>query len=119
MERRYNWNTPGNWSLGHVPLAGEDVVLSRTLPTMTLNIASTPNLNSVTVSGNGTTTFAIGANTLNVTGAGASAISTTAGSITIAGGTINDSGGLALGSGTSLSGRGTLNITGASAAPGR
>jgi hypothetical protein len=61
----------------------------------------------VTISDSGAT-LAIGTSTLNVTGTSTSAINVTAGHITIAGGKISDAGGLALASGASLSGSGTV-----------
>ena len=79
---------------------------------VTLNLANTPNLTSVTLQ-DATATLAVGANTLNVTGSAIAAIGLTAGHITIADGVINDSGGVTLAAGTDITGRGKLNVSGA------
>ena len=105
-----SWNRSSNWSPSGVPAAGDGVIIGGGgTYTLTLNVAATPNLNSLTISDSGAT-LAIGTSTLNVTGTSPtfSAINVTAGHITIAGGKINDTGGLALASGTSLSGSGTV-----------
>jgi hypothetical protein len=103
-----NWNKSSNWSPSGVPVAGDAVILGGSSTyTVTLNIAITPNLNSLSISDSGAT-LAIGTATLNVTGASSSAINVTAGHISIAGGKINDAGGLALASGASLTGWGTV-----------
>src|SRR5262249_914776 len=97
-----NWSWSGNWSPSGVPVAGDSVSLGGTTAyTLTLKVAATPNLNSMTISDGGAT-LAIGGSTLNIAGT----INATAGHITIAGGKISDAGGLALGLGATLRGRG-------------
>ena len=103
-----NWNSSGNWSPSGVPVAGDSVAMGGfSTYTLTVNVAATPNLGSVTISDGGAT-LAVGASTLNVAGTSSTAINVTAGHITIAGGKISDAGGLALASGTSLKGSGTV-----------
>ena len=98
------WSKSSNWSPFGVPLAGDSVVIGgHSTYTLTLNVATTPILNSLTISDSGAT-LAVGTSTLNV--AGTSNVSL--GHITIAGGKINDAGGLTLASGASLSGSGTV-----------
>jgi len=109
------WNTPSNWTPIGVPANGDDVVLvGNGNITITLDV-NTANLNSVAFNSTNNLVFAIGTFTLTVTrtSSGAITIGTTGTQeITIAGGTINDSGGLAIDPGSSLSGFGTLNIAG-------
>jgi RHS repeat-associated protein len=106
-----NWGTSADWSPAGVPGTGDDVIIDGSGSyAVTLNI-NTANLNSLTINNSGAT-LAIGSFTLNVTGTAASAINLLAGKLTISGGTINDAGGMALASSTSLSGHGTLNISG-------
>ena len=103
-----NWNRSGSWSPFGVPVAGDSVSIGGTSTyTLTMNIAATPNLNSMTISDGGAT-LAVGTATLNITSTSSTAINVTAGHITIAGGKISDAGGLALASGSSLSGSGTV-----------
>lgn len=99
-----NWSTTANWSggtgTGGIPGPNDDVVLgpSATGYTLTLDIAATPALDSLTIGaggGPGAIILAVGANTLNVTGSGAGATDTitlgeTGGAtISLAGGTVN------------------------------
>ena len=108
------WSTPTAWTPNGVPADGDDVFLAGAGGTITLDI-NTANLNSVAFNSTNNLVFAIGTFTLTVTGTSSSAITTgTTGTqeITIAGGTINDSGGLVIDPGSSLSGFGTLNIAG-------
>src|SRR5580700_3722885 len=109
------WNTPSNWTPIGVPANGDDVVLvGNGNITITLDV-NTANLNSFAFNSTNNLVFAIGTFTLTVTGTSSGAITTgTTGAqeITIAGGTINDSGGLVIDPGSSLSGFGTLNIAG-------
>ncbi len=61
------WNVPGNWTLGHVPLPAEDVVINTT---MTMNMpAGAFTINSLTVTNNRTLTLgnSTTAQTINVT----------------------------------------------------
>ena len=111
------WATKTNWSPVGIPAAGDDVVINGA-GSYTISLsANTASLNSLTISNTGAT-FAIGSFTLRVTGGAASAINLQSGQITISGGTINDAGGIALASGTSLSGAGTLKVSGGYAGAG-
>jgi hypothetical protein len=105
------WSASANWSPAVVPAAGDDVILAGSANYGVTLDTNTASLNSLTINNSGAT-LAIVTFTLNVAGSGASAINLQAGQITIAGGTINDAGGLALASGTSVSGTGTLNVSG-------
>ncbi len=59
-----NYSTTGNWSLGHVPLAGEDIVINANC---TISSAvTTPLLNSVTVNAGKTLGFSSNS-TINIT----------------------------------------------------
>lgn len=62
-----NWNNGANWSLNHVPLATEDVVIPNGITaTITVNTAAV--CNSFTMNGGGTgNTIAIGGNSLTIT----------------------------------------------------
>ena len=63
-----SWNRSSNWSPSGVPAAGDGVIIGGGgTYTLTLNVAATPNLNSLTISDSGAT-LAIGTSTLNVTG---------------------------------------------------
>ena len=56
-----NWNSAGNWSLGHVPQAGEDVVFDATSTAdCTLDAYVFANLGSVTFADAYSGTFAFG-----------------------------------------------------------
>src|SRR5690242_10085129 len=49
--RSGNWSKSSNWSPSGVPLAGDSVVIGgHSTYTLTLNVAATPNLNSLTIS---------------------------------------------------------------------
>jgi hypothetical protein len=106
-----NWGTSANWSPAGVPAAGDDVVTDGSGTYTVTFTANTAALNSLTIN-NAAATLALGAFTLHVSGTGVSAINVQAGQITIAGGTVNDAGGMALASGTGVSGAGTLKISG-------
>jgi Domain of unknown function (DUF4347) len=122
-----NWNTGANWGTGVVPAAGDDVFLDGTAGsgyTVTLD-TTTAALDSLTVEfSNGTNfaIFAVGSQTVNVTGTGTGATDTLTLSgdnqITIAGGTIN-AGALALSSSTGqIFGFGSLSVTGSTTGTG-
>ena len=113
-----NWNTDANWLPSGVPATNDDVILSgtSTAGTYTVTLDVDPaTLNSVTINsaGTGPATLAVGVFTLDVTGNGSLATDTVGvtgatNGITIAGGAISASGGISLGSNTSLVGFGTL-----------
>jgi hypothetical protein len=100
------WGTAAGWSPAGVPAAGDNVIIdgSGKYP-VTLDV-NTAGLNSLTIN-NSTAT-------LTMTGTAASAINLQGANIIIGGGTgtINDAGGIALASGSSVSGAGKLNISG-------
>ncbi|MGH9548015.1 MAG: DUF4347 domain-containing protein, partial [Terriglobales bacterium] len=103
-----SWSRSSSWSPTGVPVTGDSVLIGGSSTyTLSMNVAATPNLNSVTISDGGAT-LAVGTSTLNVAGTSSTAINVTAGHITIAGGKISDAGGLALGSSASLKGSGTV-----------
>ena len=108
-----DWSRKQNWAGNNDPVAGDDAVIpSAGVSTFPVLTANTVALNSLTI--NGSASLTVGAFTLNVTGTGASAINL-AGStavLSVAGGTINDSGGLSVASGATLTGSGSLNVTG-------
>ena len=64
-----NWSTAGNWSLGHAPLAGEDVVYDSATSAQpcTVDVDPAANLASITTSV-GLGSIAFGTHTVSVTG---------------------------------------------------
>ena len=59
------WNTPGNWSGGSIPVAGQDVVIRNVLNQPVLDIATTPALTSLTIDSG--STLSLNGNTLQAT----------------------------------------------------
>jgi large repetitive protein len=105
-----SWQTKTNWSPTGVPASTDDVTIAGS-GGYTVSLSANATVNTLTIVNSGAV-LTIGSQTLHVDGSTASAINLQAGQITISGGTINDAGGIALASGASLSGAGTLKVSG-------
>src|SRR5215472_15469678 len=109
-----SWNTPGNWSGGFVPVAGDDVVFAAAGSSGPYsvfdNVTNSPDFGSVTLS-NGVT-LTVGNNILSVLGnssGNTDLLSIGSGAtVTVASGTISAGGVVVNGT---LSGAGTVNAT--------
>ncbi|MBL8484572.1 MAG: hypothetical protein JNJ60_20420, partial [Rhodocyclaceae bacterium] len=104
------WQTAGNWSLGHVPLASEAVIIDRVSANPTVTLSSGAQSAAGLFSGE---SIALSAGSLTVSGsANLSSVSLSAGALNLGGATtlvsLNQSGGTLTGSGDlSLSGSST------------
>lgn len=96
------WNTPGNWSLGHVPTSTEDVVINSN---MAVNTTAAFTVNSLTVNTGRTLTIGTSTTAQNIT---VTTFVTTAGTGTIAVGAFNATHSLTIGG--TLTNAGTFNM---------
>ncbi len=79
-----NWNTGGNWSLNHVPLVGEDVVIPNGITTtITVNTAAVCKSFTMSAGGNNCTVSIAGGQSLSVTNAATINAPTSGGTRTI------------------------------------
>lgn len=125
-----NWSTTSDWSTSALPSSGDDVVLPGIIGgyTVTLDIAVTPPLDSLTIGipgSSGTAALAVGSNSLDINGSGTSAtdrltLTGSGGSVVsiASGGVVLAPGGILLDGGSDIIGAGTIIAPGGISATG-
>jgi gliding motility-associated-like protein len=117
-----NWNTPAAWSLGHIPLAAEDAVVTSTADvTVTINVATAVCKSLIINQGTRVLTLNVSGNTLNVTngitlnaptgGTRATTLAIGTGNVNCASVTSTDAGNINRTNAITIS-SGSLNVTG-------